>query len=270
MLVTWIDIAFALGGCTVIAIGLRKRWEIPLPVEYRKETSIIEILLSGLALAAAAIGPNILVVALTPGMPGMPLLSKWLLLPSLLLLTLVAIAATLSGMERLRNRLWAGIWIGAATTAALDVIRLTGFQMGYMPGDLPRMFGVLILDQMARGPSTASDIVGSLYHYWVGACLGIAFTVFMGRFRWWGGLIWGLIVELGMMVTPPMVVAMDTGYFGLKKGYGILVVTMLAHIAFGVALGMLSERYVIHKGGVIHLVRGFISGKHNNIDENIS
>lgn len=270
MLITWIDIAFALGGCTVIAIGLKKRWKIPEPVKYRKGTSIIEILLSGLALAAAAVGPNILVVALTPGMPGMPVLAKWLLLPSLLLLALVGIAATVSGMERLRNRLWAGIWIGAATTAALDVIRLTGFQMGYMPGDLPRMFGVLILDQMARGPSTTSDIVGSLYHYWVGACLGIAFTVIMGRFRWWGGLIWGLIVELGMMITPPMVIAMDTGYFGLKKGYGILVVTMLAHIAFGAALGMLSERYVIHKGSIFQLIREFLSGEPSNIAENIS
>ncbi len=58
-------------------------------------------MLTGLALVTAAIGPNILVVALTPGMPGMPLLTRWTLLPSLVLLLVVWGLAFLWGYARL-------------------------------------------------------------------------------------------------------------------------------------------------------------------------
>jgi hypothetical protein len=81
----------------------------------------------------------------------------------------------------------------------------------------------------------------------------------MGRTRWWGGLIWGLIIEVGMMVTPPMAIAMDTGYFGLKLGHGLLngvfIGSLIPHISYGVALGLLLERYVRHGGTVFAILR---------------
>jgi hypothetical protein len=254
MLITWIDLLFVAVGLSITAWALRRRWQVPPPEDYPHRATVLELILTALALAPAAIGPNILVIALTPGMPEMPLLTKWALLPSLVLLALVWVIAKCLGMTRLTNRIETGIWVGAATTAVLDVIRLTGFQMGLMPGNMPRMFGVLILDQMAEGPSTLSDFVGAFYHFWVSACFGLTFALLVGKFRWWGGLIWGLIIELGMMTTPPMVIAMDTGYFGLKQGYGLLTVSLLAHIAYGIALGLLLERYVRHPGSIFKLL----------------
>jgi hypothetical protein len=253
MLITWIDILFVAVGGLVTIFMLRRRWEVPPPEASPHRATLLELILTALALVVAAIGPNILVVALTPGMPEMPLLAKWALIPSLVLLVLVWVIAKSLGMTRLTNRIWTGIWVGAATTAALDMIRLTGFQMGLMPGNMPRMFGVLILDQMALGPSTLSDFVGALYHFWVSACFGLTYALLVGKFRWWGGLVWGLIIELGMMTTPPMVVAMDTGYFGLKQGYGLLTVSLTAHIVYGIALGLLLERYVRHAGSIFKL-----------------
>mgnify|MGYP001600045870 FL=1 len=52
-----------------------------------------------------------------------------------------------------------------------------------------------------------------------------------------------------------MVVAMDTGYFGLKFGPGLLATSLTAHVALGVVLGMLAERYVRHKGSILGLLR---------------
>ncbi len=254
MLITWIDILFVVVGVLITVWALRRRWQVPPPEDYPHRATVLELILTALALVVAAIGPNILVVALTPGMPEMPLLTKWALLPSLVLLAVVWVIAKSLGMTRLTNRIWTGVWVGAATTAVLDVIRLTGFQMGLMPGNMPRMFGVLILDQMAEGPSTLSDFVGSFYHFWVSACFGLTFALLVGKFRWWGGLIWGLIIELGMMTPPPMVVAMDTGYFGFKQGYGLLTVSLTAHIAYGIALGLLLERYVRHPGSIFKLL----------------
>jgi len=257
MLITAIDILFVLAGLAVMGLGFRWRKTAP-PPEPAPPASVGEIILTGLALVPAAVGPNVLVVALTPGMPGMPTLTRWVLIPSISLVILVWLLAFFLDYKRLQNRIWTGLWVGASATAALDVFRLTSFSLGLLPGNLPRMFGVLILDTMALGPTPFSDLVGSLYHYWVSACLGLTYALICGKTRWWGGLIWGLIIEVGMMITPPMVIAMDTGYFGLKLGQGIFngvfIGSLIPHISYGIALGLLLERHVKHQGSVFGLL----------------
>ncbi|MCL6505493.1 MAG: hypothetical protein K6T59_00565 [Bryobacteraceae bacterium] len=258
MLITPVDLTFVAIGLVVMGIGFFRRRIVP-PPEDPPAASRRELFLTALALIPAAVGPNVLVVALTPGMPEMPTLVKWALVPSILLLAIVWALAAVFGQKRLTNRIWTGVWVGFGCTAALDVFRLTSFSLGLLPGNMPRMFGVLILDQMALGPSTLSDIVGNLYHSWVSICFGLTYTLFVGRTRWWGGLIWGLIIEVGMMTTPPMVVAMDTGYFGLKLGKGLLngvfLGSLVPHISYGIALGLLAERYTRHHGSVVRLLR---------------
>lgn len=249
-----VDLFFTATGIAVVVVQLVRRRGVPA-VDAAPAAGWLELLITAGGLAVAAVGPNILVVALTPGMPEMPVLARYALVPSFILLALIGSISAWRRCERFTNRIWVGIWAGAAATGVLDAIRLTGFYLGQMPGNMPRMFGVLILDRMAMGPMLLSDILGYLYHYWVGACFGLTYTLLMGRFRWWGGLVWGLVIEVGMMVTPPMVVAMDTGYFGLKFGPGLFVTSFLAHVAFGVALGLLAERYVRHKGTVFGLFR---------------
>lgn len=266
MLFTWLDVAFVAAGLAFIAYGLWRRPSVPPSVPAPPSTRG-ELALTLLALIPAAVGPNILVVALTPGMPGMPMLVRFALLPSLGLLLLVWLAARAKRYARLVNRIEAGVWIGFSATAALDVLRLASFQFGLLPGNLPRMFGVLILDRMALGPSLASDAVGSLYHYWVSASFGLAYALLIGRTRWWGGLIWGLIIEIGMMTTPPMVVAMGAGYFGMAQGRGLLngvfLGSLIPHVFYGIVLGLLLERYLAHRGTIVALIRGGLDPKHD-------
>jgi len=264
MLITPIDLLFVLVGLLIMAVGFLRRRTVPAP-EPAPPASPLELFLTGLSLIPAAVGPNVLVVALTPGMPGMPLLVRWALLPSLLLLVLVWAVAARLGLRRLTNRIWTGIWVGFSCTAALDVLRLISFSLGFLPGNLPRMFGVLILDTMALGPTPLSDLVGALYHYWVSAGFGLTYTLLCGRTRWWGGLLWGLIIEVGMMTTPPMVIAMDTGFFGLKLGKGLLngvfLGSLVPHISYGIALGLLLERYTRHTGSVLTLIKEALTSK---------
>lgn len=258
MLITSIDIAVVAIGAAGIGYGLWRRPRPPAPLP-SPPASAGELLLTLLAAVPAAVAPNVLVVALTPGMPAMPTLVRLALLPSVGLLGVVWVAARAAGYTRLVNRIEAGVWVGFVSTAALDAFRLTSFSLGLLPGNMPRMFGVLILDQMAAGPSTLSDLVGAVYHFWVSACFGLAYTLLVGRTRWWGGLIWGLIVEVGMMTTSPMVIAMGTGYFGLAHGKGLLngvfLGSLVPHISFGIVLGLLLERYVAHRGTIFGLVR---------------
>jgi hypothetical protein len=262
MLVTPVDFLFLLAGLAVTVWALWRRWTPPTP-EPAPAGSRGELVLTALALVPAAVGPNILVVALTPGMPGMPALVRWALVPSLVLLVAVFVVARARRYDRLTNRIWTGVWVGAASTAALDLFRLATFLLGLLPGNMPRMFGVLILDTMATGPTTFSDVIGELYHVvGVSAAFGLTYALIMGRTRWWGGLIWGLIIEVGMMTTPPMVIAMDTGYFGLKLGHGlfngVFIGSLIPHISYGIALGLLLERYIRHEGTIVALVRDVV------------
>ncbi len=165
MLVTPIDVSFVAVGLGITVWALWRRWAAASP-EPPPPASAGELALTALALIPAAVGPNVLVVALTPGMPGMPVLVRWALLPSIVLLAVAWGIAQARGYRRLTNRIWTGVWVGFATTAALDAFRLTSFMLGLLPGNLPRMFGVLILDTMATGPTPLSDVVGGLYHSW--------------------------------------------------------------------------------------------------------
>lgn len=254
-----IDLSFTAIGLTAAAAQLVRR-PPSSPGEAAPPPSWSEIALTSGGLLAAAVGPNVLVVATTPGMPEMAQLARYALLPSLGFLVIVWSAASALALSRLRDRVRVGVWAGAAATGALDAVRLTGFHLGLMPGNMPRMFGVMFLDRMALGPSLTSDLIGYVYHYWVGACFGLTYTLLCGRFRWWGGLIWGLLIEVGMMVTPPMVVAMDTGYFGSKFGPGLFGTSLIAHVAYGVLLGLLVEIHVAHRGTIVRLLCDLISG----------
>ena len=71
MLITPIDITFVLMGLAVMGVGLRWRRTVPVP-EPPPSASWLEVFLTGLACIPAAVGPNILAVALTPGMSEMP------------------------------------------------------------------------------------------------------------------------------------------------------------------------------------------------------
>lgn len=72
-------------------------------------------------------------------------------------------------------------------------------------------------------------------------------------------MIWGILIEIGMMTTAPMVIAMDTGYFGTKyrHGYEVLTASGLAHLTYGLAMGILVELHVHRAGLVPSLVMHF-------------
>ena len=70
-----------------------------------------------------------------------------------LLPSIAALLAVWSASRRRRPNLaavisrWAGA--GAVATFALEVFRDTGFRLGFMPGNLPQLMGVLLLDRFA-------------------------------------------------------------------------------------------------------------------------
>jgi hypothetical protein len=194
-----------------------------------------------IVLALAAVGPNLFPAA-QAGYSTLHVLAIRLLLPSILGLGLIPAALWRSQSALSRAVVWGAV-AGVLATIPLEVVRLAGFHFDYMPGNLPRLMGVLLLDRFAEGPSTASDIAGWAYHFWNGASFGIIYAVLFGTRRRWIGALYGLLIGIGFMVSP-VVKSLGVGYFGLQFSYGFPITVGLAHLGFGVALGFLARRFL--------------------------
>lgn len=192
-------------------------------------------------LLLAAVGPNIFPAALA-GHSTLPVLALRLLLPAIAALLVVTVALWRSQPALARAVAW-GALAGVLATVPLEIVRLIGFHYEFMPGNLPRLMGVLLLDRFAEGPSTASDIAGWTYHFWNGASFGILYTVLLGTRRRWMGALYGVLIGIGFMVSP-VVTSLGAGYFGLQFSRAFPATVTLAHLAYGLALGFLARCFL--------------------------
>ncbi len=163
-----------------------------------------------------------------------------LILPAALFLAGAFLFLRISGRHEAAWLLVRGGAAGAVATLALEAFRYPGFKLGFMPGNLPELMGVLLLDRFALGPSTASTLAGFVYHFWNGACFGIIFALLKGRLSNWWAIPYGLAVGLGFLASP-VVQALGVGLFGKDFGWHFAATVLTAHAAFGVALGGLLD-----------------------------
>lgn len=199
--------------------------------EYKK------IILSVIALLVAAVSPNLFVIS-QAGYASLSNLAINFLIPSIAVLIIVFLISYFLRLHQFSKQLWHGILGGLIGTIGLEVVREIGFHLGGMPGDMPKLLGVLLLNRFALGPDTLSNIAGWSYHFWNGASFGIIYSIVFGKGRKWLGLLYGILVGIGFMMSPA-VVALGVGHFGVDFGWGFPVTVILAHIAFGFILGWL-------------------------------
>ena len=131
---------------------------------------------------------------------------------------------------------------GAVATLAIEAVRYSGFRLGFMPGNLPQLMGVLLLDRFALGPSAWSDVAGFAYHFWNGAAFGILYVAITGRTSILRAIAYGVAVGVGFLGSP-VVQSLGVGLFGRDFGWHFAATVLLAHVAFGATLGVLLERF---------------------------
>lgn len=187
-----------------------------MKIDWNEETILT---LGGLALAG--VGPNLFPVA-QAGFAKLSVLGRIVLIPTILCLLAVYIVARARGHRRLGNRLTAGAAAGALATVGLEVVRIASFRLGGMPGDLPRLMGVLLTDRFMVGPSLVSDVLGWAYHFWNGAAFGV-------------------LLGLGFLASP-VVKSMGIGPFGLAMP-AMPATVVVAHLVYGWLLGVLLRRW---------------------------
>jgi hypothetical protein len=170
------------------------------------------------------------------GLWSMQTFACWALVPATIALAVVAALNRDGEGERPRTWICQGAMAGIVAAIFYDLYRLPFVLAGIPLFKVFLRFGQLLLN--ADGPMWLVQLVGWTYHFSNGAALGIMYLVVMSRTRgpvqFWGAVAWALFVEAMMLLTP------YTTFFALKLDARFLLLTVSAHIVFGVTLGLVS------------------------------
>lgn len=211
-------------------------------------TGVAEFIATGLALIGATASGAVLFSESAKGGATFAELLRFPGVPAFVLLVGVFVASLALGWRRLRTGILFGAVAGLVGTIGLEIVRHIGFRVfATMPGDLPRLMGVKALDQIMRGPSNWSDVVGYLDHFWNGAAFGLTFALVVVGLpvtrRWNQAIVaaasvYGVLLGVGFVLGPVPKSLGVGGPFATVTVVEFRATVYLAHLLFGLVLGV--------------------------------
>lgn len=139
--------------------------------------------------------------------------------------------------ERLGNIktcLLAGFLGGCLGTLAYDVFRIPFMWSGIRIFSPIHVYGIWIADTSRSYGIT--DTIGWTYHFVNGVTFGILYSLFMLKRHWAWAIVWGILLEVIVLLTPFAYI------FGLQGKTKLIVIALSGHVAYGVALGIVCHR----------------------------
>lgn len=140
--------------------------------------------------------------------------------------------------QKVLRRMGIGAVTGLVATIAYDLVRLGLVEFAGLridPIEAWRLFGVALTDPNLS--HATHMIAGTAFHLVNGVAFGMAYTVAFGQRGWWAGVLWAFVLE-GFMVS------VYPGWLGLKALDEFLSVSITGHIAYGLVLGVMAQRWV--------------------------
>ena len=170
------------------------------------------------------------------GLWSMRVFGCWVLPPATAMLACIAFSKRQQPRTAQNPHTWIvqGAIGGIVAAFAYDLYRLP-FVLTGAPLFRPFVrFGRLLLG--ANDPAWLVYLLGWTYHLSNGAALGIMFLALLARpsprSLFWGAVAWAMFVEFMLLLTP------YTTFFGLKLNNTFIVLTLTAHLVFGIILGL--------------------------------
>jgi hypothetical protein len=174
----------------------------------------------------------------------------WILIPSTILLALIALYDRTLGDHRLWRNVIIGLAAGLLAAIAYDLFRIP-FVVAAVDHVGPHwlrlplykvfpQFGALILGQSFTPQQTDSQftltahLVGWAYHLSNGMTFGVMYVAMLGDARnkpWAWGIVFAVGLELFLLITP------YNRFFGVALTVAFIAATLLAHLIFGVVMG---------------------------------
>lgn len=139
------------------------------------------------------------------------------------------------------NRFASGLVGGLVATLLFDLVRVPGALAMKGAPDLAPVIGQhLTGEAIGIAPSMKAIALGYGYEYLlVGALLGAAYSLILGRGRWYWGTICGLVAGIGFVSLPQF------GLFSVAEGFSLPMASAFYLVAFlvaGTALGAVVQR----------------------------
>lgn len=167
--------------------------------------------------------------------------------PALVILVVIGLVDRTQGRGGVWRALSIGALAGLGAAVAYDLFRLPfvfahewGIDSIFPPLNLFKVFprfGAMILGETIEQArySLPAQLVGWVYHFSNGAAFGVMYIALVGdsaRRHWGWAVLFAVGLEAGMLLTP------YPGVFGLRLTAQLVVVTLAAHLVFGVCLGL--------------------------------
>jgi hypothetical protein len=173
------------------------------------------------------------------GIIRMPYTVTFVSLPGTLLLICLTVWAGRTSRALFFNRLIVGFAVGAIGLVAYDAIRWL-VQEG-LPIGFDAFYSIVAFGNLITGAPTSSAtavVAGWAYHISNGLTFGVLYALIAGPAKWWYGLIWGLILEIAMLlVYPPL--------FQIGAMTSFVAVSIVGHAAFGTVIGLGCRRWAM-------------------------
>jgi len=222
------------------------------------QASFEELVGIGVVLAAVSVSPLMFTVS-SAGYSSMNWLGLHALLPAVIAVAIVWGLAMIRGWQRLARGVPTALVAGMLATVGLEIVRLIGFRLfDAMPGSMPELMGVKLLDQFMTGPTTLSNLTGWGDHFWNGFSFAIIYILIFGRRAWWIGTLYALGIGTIFMISPVMS-GIGAGLFGQAYAPVAFPLTVyIAHITFGTVLGTVVGRSGIDRPTLLTYCIGLV------------
>jgi hypothetical protein len=188
------------------------------------------------------------------GLCSMRTFTFFILIPAMLALIAMAILDRTRGDRRLYKAVLIGAIAGFVAACAYDIFRIpwvvghaqqTGPDWLRLPlfKVFPR-FGAMIINEpfTAHQPqsefSLAAHIIGWIYHFSNGMTFGVMYMALVGdavKRSWLWAILMAAGLEVAMLITP------YTSFFAIRMTALFIVVTIAAHVIFGIGLGLFAR-----------------------------
>jgi hypothetical protein len=195
------------------------------------------------ALSSTSIGTLLIYFS---GRMGMARAVWMFLVPSVVLLPLVAWWAAKAGRDDLLRRLGAGLWAGGFATLVYDLVRVPIAHSGVPVFKAISYFGTVILG--VSHPTLASETVGWAYHLSNGVGFALMYMLLVKTPRAVTAVLWGVGLEVAMLLTPYAEV------FGYKRSPAFVAASLGAHVFYGLGLWLAARRHLARAAATGRLV----------------
>ncbi len=185
---------------------------------------------------AAALS-GVVLLAKVYGMAEMSVTVPWIVLPASLGLAGLWGMASRWRLEEVGVALGIGIFGGLLSTFAYDLTRLPFHLSGFLVFSTNSTYGMWITDAAAH--SRGTEMVGWLYHFSNGIAFAVMYAVFMRGRHWLWAIVYAFALE-------SIAVFSHFGQvFSLAGNYGMISIAYLAHISYGLPIGIMVYRWPV-------------------------